>query len=93
MVVAVPLVRMMKVSFHEIIRMAAVRNGFMPATSPVRVLTVVRTTRMSRGTGGPIRATLGQGVFIHMTLMGTVKMPVMQIIDVIFVFDRGVPAT
>jgi hypothetical protein len=31
-------------------------------------------------------------MFIHMPLVGAVKMPLMQIIDVAFVFDRGVPA-
>jgi len=31
-------------------------------------------------------------VFIDMTLVGAVQMPIMQIIDVTFVFDGGVPA-
>jgi hypothetical protein len=31
-------------------------------------------------------------MLIHMTLMGAVKMSFMQIIDVTFVFDRGVTA-
>ena len=38
------------------------------------------------------RATLRQGMFIHMPLVSTVKMPVMQIVDVTFVFDGGVSA-
>ena len=92
MVIAVPLVRMMHVTFYEIVGVAAVGNRFMSATSPMSVLAVVRTTRMSRSTRGRIRATLRQGMFIHMPLVSTVKMPVMQIIDVTFVFDGGVPA-
>ena len=91
-VVAVPLVGMMKVSFHEIVFMTAVRNRFMSATSPMRVLTVMRAAGMSRGTSSGIRATLRQGVFIHMPLVGTVKVPVMQIVDVTFVLYADMPA-
>jgi hypothetical protein len=32
-------------------------------------------------------------VFIDMIMVGAVKMPVVQVIDVIFVFDRGVAAS
>lgn len=92
MVVAVPLVWMMQMAFDEIVGVTAVRDRLMPATGPMSVLTVMRTTRMSRGASGRIRATLRQGMFIHMPLVGTVKMPLMQIIDVAFMFDRGVPA-
>jgi hypothetical protein len=53
------------------------------------MLAVVRTARMSRGARGRIRATVSQGVFIHMTLVGIVKMAIMQIIDVSFMFDGG----
>ncbi len=56
------------------------------------MLAVVRTARMSGGARGRIRPALRQGVFIDMTLVGTVKMPIMQIIDVTFVFDGGMPA-
>jgi len=87
-----PLVGMMKVSFHEIVLMTAVRNRFMSATSPMRVLTVMRATRMSRGTSSGIRATFRQGVFVHVPLMRTVKMPIMQIVDVTFVLYADMPA-
>jgi hypothetical protein len=91
-VIAVPLVRMVQMAFDEIVGVAAMRNRFMSASSPMRVLDVVLSARMSRGTSGRIRATLRQGMFIDVPLVGTVKMPVMQIIDVSFVFDGGVPA-
>jgi hypothetical protein len=56
------------------------------------MLAVVRTARMSRGARGRIRSAVGQGMFIHMTLVGTVQMPIMQIIDMTFMFDGGMPA-
>jgi hypothetical protein len=31
-------------------------------------------------------------MFVHVPLVRTVKMPIVQIIDVTFVLDRGVPA-
>ena len=57
------------------------------------MLAVVCTARMSRGARGRIRATVGQTVFIHMTLVGAVKMPIVQIIDVTFMFDGGMAAS
>ena len=87
-----PLVGMMKMSFHEIVMMTAVRNRFMSATSSMRVLTVMRAARMSGGTSSGIRAALRQGVLIHVPLVGTVKMPVMQIVDVAFVLYADMPA-
>jgi len=87
-----PLVGMMKMSFHEIVFMTTVRNLFMSAARSMRVLTVMRAARMGRSASGRIRTTLRQGVFIHVPLVGTVKMPVMQIVDVTFVLDRDMPA-
>jgi uncharacterized protein YqgC (DUF456 family) len=92
MVVAVSLVGMMKMSLHEIVLMTTVRNRFMPAASSMRVLAVVRAARMSGSTSGRIRATLRQGVFIHVPLVGAVKMPVMHIVNVTFVLNRDMPA-
>ena len=92
MIVAVPVVGMMKMSFHEIVFVAAVRNRFMPAASTMGVLTVMRAARMSGGTSRRIRTTLRQTVFVHVPLVGAVKMPVMHIVDVTFVLNCYMPA-
>jgi hypothetical protein len=91
-IVAMSFVRMTKVSSHEIVFMTTMRNRFMSATSTMQVLGVMSAARMSRGTGGWIRSTLRQCMFIDVPLVGAVKMSVMQIVDVTFVFDRGVAA-
>ena len=57
------------------------------------MLAVVRTARMRRGARGRIRAAVGQTVFIHMTLVGAVQMPIVQIVDVTFMFDGGMAAS
>jgi hypothetical protein len=71
-VVAVPSIWMMHVTFDEIVGMTAVRNRLMSATGTMSVLPVVRSAGMSRGTSGRIRATLRQRMFIHVPLVGTV---------------------
>jgi hypothetical protein len=91
-VVAVALVGMMKMSLHEIVFMTAVRNRFMSAASSMRVLAIVRAARMSGRTSRRIRTTLRQRVFIYVPLVGTVKMPVMHIVDVTFVLNRDMAA-
>jgi hypothetical protein len=92
MVVAVPSIWMMHVAFDDVVGMTAVRYRLMSATGTMSVLTVVRSARMSRGASGWIRATLRQGMLIDVPLVSTMKMPLMQIVDVTFVFNRGVPA-
>jgi hypothetical protein len=91
-VIAMPLMGMMQMVFHKIVGMAAMRNRFMPAAAAMGVFPVVRPARMTRGASRRIRATLCQCVLIDVPLVGTVKMPVVQIINVPFVFNRGVPA-
>jgi len=91
-IVAVPFIRMMHVALDDVVGMTAVWNRLMSATGTMSMLTVVRTARMSRSTSGRIRATLRQGMFIYVPLVSTVKMPLMQIIDVTLVFDRRVSA-
>jgi hypothetical protein len=90
-IVAMPLVRMMKVALHEIVFMSAVRNRFMSASSPMRMLTVVRAARVSGRASRRIRSTLRQGMLIDMPLMRTVKVPIVHVIHVPFVFDRSMP--
>jgi len=76
-IVAVPLVRMMKVSFHEIVHMTPMRNCVMSATGPMKVLTVMCAASMTRGARGRICTPLRQSMFINMPLVSTVKMPFM----------------
>ncbi len=49
MIVAVPVVRMMQMSFHEIVLVTAVRNCFVTATDTVSMLAVMCAASMSRG--------------------------------------------
>jgi hypothetical protein len=55
------------------------------------MLSVMRSARMSRRASRRIRSTLRQGMLIDVPLMRTVKVPIVHVIDVPFVFDRGMP--
>jgi hypothetical protein len=92
-VVAVSLVHVMQVAFHQIVSMAAVWNRFMTATTAMSMFAVVRSAAMARGAGGRIRAALVQSMLIHMSSVSAVKMAVVHIIDVAFMLDRGMSAT
>jgi hypothetical protein len=91
-VVAVPLVGMVQVALDKIVSVVAVRNRLMSTTGPMRVPAVVRSAGMARGAGGRIRATFAEGMFIHMARVGVVKMTLVQVVNVILVFNGGVSA-
>ena len=67
--------------------MATVRNRFVTASVGMSMFPIVRSAGMARGTSGRIRAALAQSMFIQMSSVGIVKMAVVQIIDVTFMFD------
>ena len=92
MIVAVPLVRVMEMALHKIVSVATVRNSFVPAAGAVRMLPVMRSAGMARSASRRIRAAFHHHMFIHMSGVRVMKMPVVQIINVAFVFDRGVAA-
>ena len=72
--------------------MVAMRNRFMAAAAAMSVFRVVRSAGVARRTSGRVQATLRQRMFIHMSRMKVVKMSVVQIIDVTFMFDCDVSA-
>jgi hypothetical protein len=92
MVIAMALMGMMQMTFHEIIGMASMRNRFMSATSAVGVLVVMLAARMVGGASGRIRATLVKCMFVYMALVGTVEMSLVQVIDMTLVLDPGMSA-
>jgi hypothetical protein len=92
MVIAMALMGMMQMTFHEIINVASMRNRFMTATGAMGVCGVVFAARMVGRASRRIRATLVEGVFVYMTLVGTVEMSLVQVIHMTLVLDYGVSA-
>lgn len=83
-------VRMMEPALHEVIRVIAVRDGFVTAARTVDVFCVMRAA--SRLTAIGIGGVHRQRVLVVMTLVRVVQVAVVQVIDVPVVLDRRVAA-
>jgi hypothetical protein len=90
MVIAMALMGMMQMTFHQIIGVASMRNRFMSGTSAMGVSGVVFAACMIRGASRRIRTTFVEGVFVYMALVDTVEMSLAQIIDMTLVPDPPV---
>lgn len=84
--------RMMKPAIHEVIDVIAVWNGLMPAVGTMNMAGVVaHMTKLRRATIGILSADV-DGVLLNGVAGLMVQMAVMQIVDMIAVFDRDVAA-
>ncbi|HEY7390800.1 MAG TPA: hypothetical protein VH640_19955 [Bryobacteraceae bacterium] len=93
MIITVAAVRMVQVAADNVIRMAGVRNGFMPAAGAVGVGALVAAALvLGRAAVRKLRAGR-QLVFVHMAVMHVVHMPFVQIVGVAVVLDALVPAS
>ena len=88
MVVAVVAVLVMQTAVDNVVNVITVRYGFVAATFAVNVA-VTGVNRMAAVRIGFIDA---QGVFIVVAVVFMVQVAVVQIIDVVFVFDGSVAA-
>jgi hypothetical protein len=80
-------VRVMQPPVHQIVDMVAMRHVFVPAARAVPVSALV-FRRAAVGVGGVD----SKGMFVDMVPMHMVQMTVVQIVDVAFVTNRGMPA-
>jgi len=91
-VVAVVAVRVMEVTSHEIVDMVAVGHGLVAATRPVNVTLVVSGALMMGCAAIGVGCRYFDYVFIDVTFVHVMQMPIVQVVDVAGVLDRGVPA-
>jgi hypothetical protein len=92
MVVAVRAVGMVEMPVHQVVDMVAVRHRVMAAAWSVPVLTVMAAAFMiGRAPVGVAPSDLDR-VFVDMTLMGMMEVPVVQVVDVIAMPDGDMPA-
>lgn len=92
MVVTMSFMRMMQMSVHQIIHMIAMRHRFVTAAFSVHMPGLVRLTGMASSASGRIRFRHFQCVFVKMSFMRMMQMPVMQIIHMPLVQYRRMPA-
>lgn len=91
-IIAVVAMRMVQVSINEIVDMAAVRDGFVAASGTVLVIGIVTVAAMIGRARIRIFRRHFDYVLIDVIAMRVMQMPVMQIIDMIIVAHRSVPA-
>ena len=70
-------VRMMEVTFHQEVRVVAVRNRFVSAIGTVFVGLLVRAAIVVRGTRCRVFSTHGDSVLVNMTSVRAVKVSIM----------------
>jgi hypothetical protein len=80
-------VGMMQMPVHQIVHMVAVRDGLMAAAGAMLV-----TAPYFRRAAGRIAQINSDHMLVDVIVMHVVQMAVMQIVDVVFMADRGVTA-
>lgn len=87
-----PVVRVVEVPRDEVVDVAGVGNGFVAAPRAVNVTLRVTAARMRRRADDRGSATVVEGALIHVTFMVMVQVPIVNVVDVIAVPKRRVPA-
>lgn len=92
-IVAMVAVRMMEVSFDEIVNVVAVWNRLVATTVAVYMILCVSRARVLGGTRVWVCRGYVESVFLHLFSRGMMEVAIMQEIDVVPMFDGGVAAT
>jgi hypothetical protein len=90
MIVAVRAVRVVEVTFHQVVGVVAVRNGFVSAIGPVFVGHLVRPAIVFRGARSRVFRAYRDCVFVKMVTVRAVKVPVMKVVLVAVVLHGSV---
>lgn len=92
MVVAMAVTGVMQVTVDQVVDVVSVGDGLVPAAFTVNVPSVVSATGMMRRAAGWIGVADLDDVLVAVLVVGEMKVPVMEIIDVVAMFDRRVAA-
>jgi len=91
-IVAVAAVRVMQVAANQVVDVVAVRYHCVATSWSVGVRLSVGAAGVVRGAGSGISATDGETMLVNMIGMWVVEMPIVQIVDVPLVLNRGMAA-
>jgi hypothetical protein len=93
MVVAMALMRMVKVSIDEIIDVVSVRDRRMPTSRPMHVVFLVPGASMPPGASIRIHRCHTEGMLFDTSIGGLVmQVAIMEVVDMVVVLNGGVPA-
>ena len=90
MVVTVPVVRVVKVAFDQVIDMVAVGNRGMAAVGAMLVTGIVACAMVSRSATIWVFSSYTKAVLFDLAPFLMVQMAIMEVIDMAFVDDAGV---
>jgi len=85
-------VRVMQMSFHQVVDVIAVRNSLVSTVWPVYMASLMRLTVVLRGAAVRIAPGRADLMIINMILMGVVQVPVVKVVGVPVVPHGCVPA-
>jgi hypothetical protein len=91
-VITVIAMRMMKVAVDQIVDVIAMRHRFVSAARPVNMACIMGAAIVARRTLIRIFRADIKPVLVYMIAMRMMQVPIMQVIDMIAVFDGRVPA-
>jgi hypothetical protein len=91
-VVAVTVVRVVKVPGHEIIDVPAVRDGFVPAAGTVSMASGVPAACVRRRARRRVRGRHPDGAFVDVPVVGPMQMPLVDVVRVPVVLNGHVAA-
>jgi hypothetical protein len=91
-VITVIAVRMMKVAVDQVVDVITMRYRFVSAARPVDMARIMGAAVMARCTSVRVLCADLKPVLVYMIGMRMMQVPVMQVIDVIAMFDGRVPA-
>jgi hypothetical protein len=92
MVIAMVAVGVMQVPVDEIVHMIGMRDAVVPAPRTVHMGAIMSSARMTGGAFLPVRPIAFKDVFVYMITVHVMQMPVVQIVGMAIVPDRGVTA-
>jgi GNAT superfamily N-acetyltransferase len=91
-VVAVVPVRMVEMLVYEVVEVVSMRHLLVTAARSVRVCGLVLTAVVRRRAVRRVGVGHLEDVLVDVVVVIVVQMPVVQVVDVVLVLDRGVPA-
>jgi hypothetical protein len=93
MILTVAAFGMMQVAVDQVIDMITMRHGLVAATGSVLMALFMAATIVVRNCGCGVSGVDGNHVLVHVPLMKMVQVPVMEIVRVSLVLNRGMSAS
>lgn len=90
MVIAVSIVGIVQMAINEVACVVTMGNRFMATARSMDVVSIMTSAIMTLGTGIGVHISDLDDMLIHVIPMGMVKVPIVEVVDVVNVLDSGV---